>query len=217
MIKNCFLVVAVGTDIGKTYLVEKLCQKRNSIKAIKPIASGFDDQDLNSDSARILTSMSQEINIKNINQISPWRFKEAASPHFAAENIGKEIDYLEVLKFCSQSISQAISQTNSNQTLLIETAGGIMTPINYKKTFLDLAADLKIKVLLITANYLGSISHTLSVVECLKNKKIFIEKIIVNQNLPLILAEKKCQKINQTIEKMSGIPTTDLSDFISQF
>ena len=161
--------------------------------------------------------MSQEINIKNINQISPWRFKEAASPHFAAENIGKEIDYLEVLKFCSQSISQAISQTNSNQTLLIETAGGIMTPINYKKTFLDLAADLKIKVLLITANYLGSISHTLSVVECLKNKKIFIEKIIVNQNLPLILAEKKCQKINQTIEKMSGIPTTDLSDFISQF
>ena len=47
-----------------------------------------------------------------------------------------------------------------------------MTPINQKKTFLDLAKVLKIPVLLVSANYLGAISHTLSAAAILKNEKI---------------------------------------------
>ena len=89
-----------------------------------------------------------------------------------------------------------------------------MTPINYDKTFLDLAAELKIPTLLVTANYLGAISHTLCAIEALKTKKVVVEKIIVNENLPT--DQKPSFTINQTIENFSAITTVSLKQFLEE-
>ncbi len=179
--KQAYLVVAIGTDIGKTFLVENICRFLPNVRAIKPIASGFCDDDLESDSAKILKALSLKNSIENINQITPWRFKEAVSPHFAAQNLGQEIDFLEVVKFCQQKILEA---KQDNKKIFIEAAGGIMTPINNNKTFLDLAIELQVPVLLVSANYLGSISHTLSAVKVLDLSGVIVEKIIINDNSP---------------------------------
>lgn len=207
--EKIYFVAAVGTDIGKTFLVENLCRVLPSVSAIKPIASGFADDDKNSDSAKILAALGLEISQKNLDSISPWRFEEAASPHFAAENFGTKIDFLAVKNFCETKISAA---KNNNQFLFIEAAGGVMTPLSDDKTFLDLAAELKIPTLLVTANYLGAISHTLCAVEALRSRKIPIEKIIVNEDLPL--REKSSQNISSTLEAISLIPTTSLQKFL---
>ena len=91
-----------------------------------------------------------------------------------------EIDYQQIVNFCVKEIDLAIKKNNH---LFIESAGGVMSPINYHKTFLDLAKDLNISVLLVSSNYLGAISHTLTSIEVLKAKKINIEKIFINEDL----------------------------------
>lgn len=207
--EKIYFIAAVGTDIGKTFLVENLCRILQGASAIKPIASGFSDDDLGSDSARILTAMGLKTSQENLNAISPWRFVEAASPHFAAQNLNCEIDFVAVENFCRDKISQACA---THKFFFVEAAGGVMTPINYNKTFLDLAEKLRIPVLLVTANYLGAISHTLCAVEALRSRKIVLEKIIVNDELPI--NEKKSQDIVQTLENMTSIPTLSLQNFL---
>ncbi len=200
-----YLVLGIGTDIGKTFFIENFCRKINGAKAIKPIISGAKDDDKNSDSAKILAVMNQELTVENLNKISPWRFEIAASPHFAGE-----VDYKNLLNFCRQKIEEA---KNNDEILLIESAGGVMSPINNDKTFLDLARDLQIPTILISANYLGAISHSLTAIEVLKKNNIFIEKIVLNENFPSIIEN---QKIAQTISSFSKIETIEISKFFNQ-
>jgi len=171
--EQSYIVLAVGTDIGKTFLVENLCKKNSKYNAIKPIITGFIN-DNKSDSAKILNALNIKINKSNLDKISPWRFKKPLSPNFVS-NISKN----EIVDFCKKNIKN--SQQNQ-QTLLIEGAGGVMTPINNNFTFLDLAQDLKLPILLVTSNYLGSISHTLCCLEAIKNKNLKVSKIIVNEH-----------------------------------
>ncbi len=211
LLQKIYFVAGVGTDIGKTFLVENLCRNLSDVTAIKPISSGFCGDDKNSDCAKILTALGLEISQESLDKISPWRFEEGASPHFAAQNSGVKIDFRAVKDFCVRKISTA---KNRDQFLFIEAAGGIMTPINGDKTFLDLAAELKIPTLLLTANYLGAISHTLSAVEALRSRNIAIEKIIVNEALPTI--QNKSQSIIATIKNFCMIETVSLQEFFEK-
>lgn len=180
--QRIYLVLGIGTDVGKTFFVEKICrnlrEKNISAAALKPIASGFKIDDQNSDSAKILAALGQKISAENIKKITPWRFAESSSPHFAAKKIGEEINFDELKNFCLSEVSSAKKNGNF---LFIEAAGGVMTPISYQKTFLDLAASLQLPTLLVATNYLGSISHTLCCVEALKSRRILLEKIILNE------------------------------------
>lgn len=205
--KNSYLILGIGTDIGKTFLMENLCLNFPEAIAIKPIASGCSDADKNSDPAKILKALGLKNTKANLDSIAPWRFKKAVSPHLAGK-----INFAEVKKFCRQKISQAKKQ---NQFLFIESAGGVMTPISDKKTFLDLAAELKIPVLLVSSNYLGSISHTLCAIEVLRAKKVAIEKIILN--FPLgenFSSQTKTKDLIKTLENFSRIKTVTLNNFL---
>lgn len=194
-----YLVLGIGTDIGKSYLVENLCKKSADFSAIKPVCTGLTDDDKNSDPARILRAIGKKLNVENLNEISPWRFEEACSPHF----IKGEIDYEKVKKFCQEKII-----SNQSKHLLIEAAGGVMTPITNNKTFFDLAKDLAVPVILVSGNYLGAISHTLTAVEVLKSAKIEISVITVNER------EKEKYSIVKTIGDFTGLKTVELADFL---
>jgi dethiobiotin synthetase len=172
-----FFITATGTDIGKTFMLEKLCGLQPDFDAIKPIISGFDYDDFQSDSAKILRLLKRDFNEKNLNDISPWRFTAPLSPNIAADLENKIINFSEVVDFCRKKISAA---KKSNQFLYIEGAGGVMTPITNDKTFCDLMAQLKIPAILITGNYVGTISHTLTAIKALEFYKIKIAKIIIN-------------------------------------
>lgn len=205
-----YFVAGIGTDIGKTFLVENLCRILPNAMAIKPIASGFLDGDKNSDSAKILSALGKKNSLENINAITPWRFFDGLSPHFAAEISGAKIDFAEVTNFCQQKILEA---KNSDQFLFIEAAGGVMTPINNEKTFLDLAAELKIPLLLVSANYLGAISHTLCAVQALKARRVEVAKIIVNDALPT--SPQSSISLIPTLKNFTALEVVSLKDFLS--
>lgn len=214
---KAYFIAAIDTDLGKSFLVENLCevylQNKIAITAIKPVASGFKIDDETSDCARILKALGKEPSQENVNLITPWQFLEASSPNFAAKKEQKSINFDEIVDFCQKNIENS---KKNGEILLIESAGGIMTPINDDKTFLDLSLALKIPVLLLTANYLGSISQTLCAAEALNKNNIFIERIILNENLEHFKKTSSASdfEVMKIIENISGVKTALLNNFI---
>ena len=176
-----FFITSTGTNIGKTFILENTCKQLidegKKVVAIKPVISGFSDDDLDSDSAKILKIFGQKLNRSNLDKISPYRFFAPLSPNIAANLENQNINFLELTKFCQDKITIA---KQNNHYLLIEGAGGVMTPITNNKTFADLIVALSIPTILVVGNYLGTISHTLTAISAMQTYKINIAKIVLN-------------------------------------
>ena len=172
MLNNNAVILGIGTDIGKTFLVENLCQKYSFFYAIKPIISGF-KIDENSDSARILKALNLPVNHNNLDLISPWRYERPVAPNFV-----DNINFEEVVDFCQKAMEKCFQ---TNRKILIEGIGGVMSPLNSTKNFLDIASALQLPIILVCTNYLGSISHTLSSIKAIEAFNLSIDCILLNQ------------------------------------
>jgi len=107
-------------------------------------------------------------NTKSVFHPEAYRLQMPASPHTAAAEEGLRLNL------------NQIEAPRTDNHLLVEGAGGVMVPLNEKDLIIDLIQKLKLEVILISRNYLGSINHTLSTVEVLKYRKIPIAGIIFN-------------------------------------
>ena len=84
-----FFISSTGTEIGKTIvttiLLRQIRMANKSVEAIKPIITGFDENNFyKTDTAMILNELGREVTKDNIDQISPWRFKDPISPNLDA-------------------------------------------------------------------------------------------------------------------------------------
>lgn len=155
------IIAGIHTGIGKTLCSAILCEALG-YDYWKPIQAGDLD---NSDSIFIQNHVSHS---KCIIHPEAYRFQTAASPHFAADTEGVTIEK-EKLK---------LPETNNN--LIVETAGGIMSPLSKNFLNIDLIKHLNLPVVLVSENYLGSINHTLMSVFALKQQQIPIKGIVFN-------------------------------------
>jgi len=183
-----YIIAATGTDIGKTFvtceLIKQLQKRGKKVAALKPIISGFDSNDVeNSDTGKLLLAQNLPLSQQNIVAISPWRFETPISPDMAAQDAGQNIDFEEVVKFCRKQ--------SEHDFLFIETAGGIMTPLNSNHTFLDLCEELKFPLILVAGNYVGSISHTLTACNAIDNRNLKISSIIINESMESLVSPQK--------------------------
>lgn len=202
-LSSSYLVLGSGTEIGKTFLVENLCKKTPNSKAIKPVITGFDDDNFaQSDSAKILRACKLEDSLENISRISPWRYPKPLAPCFAGEVI-----FSKLVEFCHSQIELAKKE---NFHLFIESAGGVMTPITKNETFLELAIALKIPVLLVGANYLGAISHLLTAAAALQNAEVEIARIFINQHQGEVV---DIADLKSLIYSKTGILATSFEEF----
>lgn len=171
-----------GTDIGKTYvtcmLLRQLLEKGYKTRAIKPVISGFDPQAVErTDSGLLLQEMKRLPTLQNAKQISPWRFEDPLPPHLAAQNTGQPLNLDQIARFCRKQADESLD------FLLIEGVGGIMTPLDYDYTTLDLIKRLKCHCLLVTGSGLGTLSHTISAVTCIKQLGITLDGLIISESL----------------------------------
>ncbi|MFC7291776.1 dethiobiotin synthase [Hirschia litorea] len=174
-------ITATGTDIGKTYTACRMIQdwRAQGLKpaAVKPLMSGFSENELEqSDAGQILAALGEEVTPENINRICMRRFEAAIAPNQAARALGQPLDYDDILAFINSRVLLA-----DGAPFLVEGAGGIMSPVTDTKLNIDLIADLAMPAILITANYLGAISHTLSALDVMDKWGIPIEKIVVTR------------------------------------
>jgi dethiobiotin synthetase len=193
-----YVIAGVGTDVAKTYVAAGILQawrsRSLSCAAFKPVLSGFSAEDaLESDAARLLGALGQTPTIANIERMSPWRFRAPLSPPDAAALEGLDIDFNAVVGACRERLQQGPAPRT-----LIETAGGIMSPLTRTHTMLDLMAAVAAPVILVTGSYLGAISHTLTAHLALHSRHCDVAALIISQSeasagdfaaLPVILRE----------------------------
>ena len=175
-----FFISSTGTEIGKTLvttiLLRQIRMAKKSVEAIKPIITGFNENNFyKTDTAMILNELGREVTKDNIDQISPWRFKDPISPNLAAESEGRPLIAEKVVAFCK-------SKMQRDQILLIEGIGGVMVPLNDTETVLDLIAKLGAPIVLVVGSYLGTLSHTLTAFQAVSHYGIKIAGVVISES-----------------------------------
>lgn len=173
-------VTAIGTDCGKTHVsaavLRELTARGRPALALKPVMSGFSPDELEaSDAGRLLRAMGRAVSAEAIAGICWKSFVEPLAPNVAARRAGVAMDYASLLGFVRDRI------TGPARPVLVEGAGGVMSPLTDTHTNIDLASDLALPVLLLATSYLGAVSHTLTAVDVLRRRGCAPTTIVVSQ------------------------------------
>ena len=184
MSKNIF-ITATGTDIGKTYIsaliVKKMRDSGYNCGYFKPVLSGVVENEgklIESDCNYVINTA--KIPAQPNDSVAYW-WKEAVSPHLAAEINNEEIDISKIKKAYEE-------KQNEYDYLLIEGAGGITCPLRLKNgekyLLKDLIKDLGTSIIVVADGGLGTINSILLTTEYAKQNGIKIEGIILNNYNP---------------------------------
>ena len=178
---TAIFVTATGTDIGKTFVTAGLIRHYRKagrpVEAIKPVVSGFTAETAPaSDAAVLLAALGRPISEDEIDRIAPWRFKAPLSPDMAARQEGRSVVFDEVVEFSRRAIA------TRRGVLLIEGIGGVMVPLDDRRTVLDWMSLLRIPIVLVTGTYVGTISHSLTALEVLARRNLDIAAVVISES-----------------------------------
>jgi dethiobiotin synthetase len=173
-------VTSSGTGVGKTFvmlrLIEELKAAGRRVRALKPVASGYDAAlPTGSDTALLLRAQGLDATPANLDAVSPWRFTAPLSPDMAAARERRTIP-LDALVARCRDASQGPGMT------LIEGIGGVMAPLDERHTVLDWIAALATPTLLVVGSYLGTLSHGLTAAAALRSRGVPLLAVIVSES-----------------------------------
>lgn len=124
-------VVGTGTDVGKTHLsvalLLALAQLGVSAVGLKPVESGLGvdpSSDDTSDTSRLAAA-----GTFHVKHSAPYRFPDPVSPHLAARRAGLEIVPARIVAWVAECAAP---------WTVVETAGGLLSPLAPSFTNLDL-------------------------------------------------------------------------------
>lgn len=151
-------VTGNDTEVGKTHvtamIAAALAAAGRKVGVYKPVASGCwqrEDSIVSPDALMLWEAAGRP---GELERVCPQRFLAPIAPHLAARAEGREIDadlLREGLKYWRER----------SDIVLVEGAGGLMSPLGDEEYVADLAADLRLPLLVVAANRLGVINHTL--------------------------------------------------------
>ncbi|MDE5603516.1 MAG: dethiobiotin synthase [Helicobacter sp.] len=177
-------VVGIHTDVGKTHFSATFC-KVFGYDYFKLIQAG---EPKDSDFVRKVSPKTR------IFQEGVF-LKTSASPHLGKSLEGLDYKGLEI-------------HLPRSENLLIETAGGIFTPIDESVTMLDYMSTFKYPCVLVGKYYLGAINHTLLSLEALNQRQVSIKA--------LVMMGKKDESFDSFISTYTQIKIVHL-DFYEDF
>ncbi len=102
-----------------------------------------------------------------------FSFKLAASPHLAARREGKTVNIKKIKKKLKKL-------SDDHDFIIVEGTGGLLVPLDERRLFIDIVKELKLPVLLVSANRLGTINHTLLSLEALRARKMKVLGVVFN-------------------------------------
>ena len=175
-----FFVTGAGTDIGKTWAAAQLLRHWRlaglAPEAIKPVASGYDPaRPQDSDAAALLHALGRPVTDGAIEAMTPIRLHAPLSPDQAARREGVALSACSAAKACADLIASA------RGPVLVEGAGGVMTPLNESETMLDLILALGLPSIFLAGSYLGAISHALTGLAVMRARGARVALVLVNE------------------------------------
>lgn len=167
-------VTGTDTGAGKTIITgllgRYLAGRGYNVITQKWVQSG-DIQDVDRHLALMKRSPAQ---IKNcLPWVCPYKFRFAASAHLAARLERKRIAP-DKIKRSFQCLSRRFD------FVIVEGTGGALVPFSSKGLIIDIVKELDLPALIVAANKLGAINHTLLTIESLRKRSIAVAGIIFN-------------------------------------
>lgn len=178
------LVTGTDTDVGKTWvsslILRSLTRHGHRIRPYKPVCSGGEESAnglIWNDVEQLTEACVDRADTQTKRRVCPQTFTAAVAPNVAATLEGRTVDDA-LLR------SGAKTWNDECDLLLIEGAGGILCPLSDQTRVIDLAADLQSPVLIVAANRLGVINHTLLTIQAAQNAQLPIAAVILNDVSP---------------------------------
>jgi dethiobiotin synthetase len=153
-----FFITGTDTGVGKTLvaraLVRGLVREGKRVAVMKPIAAGamHTAEGLRNGDA---VALMQVANVKvPYSSVNPFCLQAAIAPHIAARESGVTIDIGMIRGHYLALAAEA-------DCVVVEGAGGWLVPINDEQTVADIAAALRVPVVLVVALRLGCLNHAI--------------------------------------------------------
>jgi len=173
------IVGGTDTDVGKTVVSALLVQGLGA-RYWKPVQSGLAD---GSDSqwVQAMLGLPPERLLKE-----SYRLQAPVSPHWAAEQEQVVID------------PQRLVLPAGDGPLVLETAGGLMTPLGRDWLQIDQIRRWGLPLVLVARSGLGTLNHTLLSLEALRQRSIPVLGLVLNGPLH--------PDNPRTLEDLGGVP-----------
>jgi dethiobiotin synthetase len=181
-------VTGTDTAVGKTYvaalIARQLVAAGRRVGVYKPVASGCvaSPNDLASPDRKGREKLVSDDALQlwqaagrpgEFDWVCPQCFAAPLSPPRAAREAGRAVDRA-LLR------SGLDYWSASHEILIVEGAGGLLSPASDEDSMADLAADFGFPLIVVAANRLGTINHTLLTLEVAASRKLQVAAVILN-------------------------------------
>ncbi|MCH5285307.1 MAG: dethiobiotin synthase [Akkermansiaceae bacterium] len=189
-----YFITGTDTEIGKTHttcaLLRDLRARGLNAMGFKPLACGD-----RSDPRAMRAAVGDPT--LSLDLINPIYLRAATAPYIAAELEQRPLQLTEL----TAAYHRLAEQYNP---ILVEGAGGWEAPLAPGLTMADLAAALALPVILVVANKLGAVNHTILTVQAIRARGLQCRAIILNH----IGEEWDAASVTnrRLIEEFTGIP-----------
>lgn len=172
-----FFITGSDTEVGKTFvtclLIKALRDHGFNAVGFKPVASGVDRFE-GSDGFKLWKASDAKF---DAGLVSPQRFRKPVSPALAAFVEQKSIDR----QLLVDSYHALCRQSDA---VLVEGAGGILSPMDSTWSNADMAAAWSLPALIVVPDKLGAVNQSLLSIEAAANRSIPILGLVLNQSRP---------------------------------
>ncbi|MBD1862645.1 MULTISPECIES: dethiobiotin synthase [Trichocoleus] len=193
---NALLIAGTDTDAGKTVLTTALaaywqtyCPTR-SLGIMKPIQSGLGDREL----YLRLFNLNQ-----SIDEITPLYFQAPLAPPLAADREGRKIE-LELAWKGLETLRQ------QRDWVLVESLGGLGSPVTHETTVADLAWDWRLPTVLVVPVRLGAIAQAVANVALARQARVHLKGIVLNCTQPRTEQEIEDWAPSDLIQSLTNVP-----------
>jgi dethiobiotin synthetase len=181
-------ITGTDTGVGKTVVTAALAgamRRRNlRVGVMKPVETGClreEDRLVPQDALSLLEASGSTASLDLVN---PYALAQPLAPALAAEVEGVHIDP-DRIHSCYRQLAA------EHDVVLVEGAGGLMVPLadrgtreRHPYTMLDLAADLRLPLLVVARNILGVINHTALTVAVGRQQGLAVLGVVLNHPSP---------------------------------
>ncbi len=165
-----WIVLGTGTGVGKSYvaaaLVRILAESGHAVAGLKPVETGCgtsaDGQPCGGDAALLEQASAR---VKHPRPHPLYAFREPIAPSLAAHHEGQEIDVNAIASW----VDRVRCQSSELPALVIETAGGVLSPLGAGTTNFELARALgNARWVLVAPDRLGVLHDVTSTLHALR-------------------------------------------------
>lgn len=196
-------VTGTDTGVGKTFVAAAIIRALRAagvrVGAYKPVVSGS----RNSPTAPVWDDVVKlQAELENSippEKIAPQRYLAPLAPPSAARLEGVQVD--------SRLLRTGIAYWEGRADfVVVEGAGGLLSPVTDFETVADLARDFKFPLIVVARLGLGTINHTLLTLEAARNRALTIAGIVLNQAVPPDPADPSPASNPDDLRRLCDVP-----------